>query len=329
MAARFPLPRDANALAAAGGRKNRSRSAAAAAWHELRANRALYILFLPVLVYYVVFRYLPMGGAFLIAFKNYDIYTGIAQSRWAGFKFFRQFFESIYFWRLLKNTMGINLFLLLFSFPAPIVLALLLNEVERKRFKRTVQTISYLPHFISIVVIASMVISLLSPSFGMVNNLLESLGLKRTNFLAEPRYFWTIYTLLDIWQNCGFGAILYLAALAGVDPGLYEAATIDGAGRWRQTWHITIPSISPTIIVLLLMRLGRMLEVGYEAILLLYNPRIYETADVIGTYVYRRGIIEADYSFATAVGLFQSVLGLLLILVANRVSKKYTGEGLW
>ena len=296
---------------------------------RIRNDRALYILFLPVFLYYAVFRYLPMAGAFLIAFKKYDIYTGILESEWVGFRYFIQFFRSIYFWRLLRNTLSINGLILLFSFTAPIVFALLLNEIGGKNFKRSVQTISYLPHFISIVVIASMVVTFLSPTMGIVNNILEGLGMKRINFLADPKYFWGIYTVIDIWQNLGFGAIIYLAALTGIDPGLYEAAMIDGAGRWRQMWRITLPCISPTIIVLFLMRLGRMLDVGYETIILLYNPRIYETADVIGSYVYRRGIIEADYSFATAVGLFQAVLGLVLIIVSNKAAKRFSETSLW
>lgn len=297
-------------------------------WKNIKMQRYLYLMLLPVIIYYIIFRYAPMFGI-VIAFKDYNLFRGIWESPWAGFKYFRQFFESVYFGRLLRNTLVISLYDIIFGFPAPIILALLLNEVSNSTFKRTIQTISYLPHFISTVVIVSMVVNFLSPSTGLINNIIEALGGERIYFLVEPKYFWTIYTTMNIWKGVGWGSIIYIASLAGIDPTLYEAAIIDGAGKWRQTWHITLPSISPTIIILFILRLGNILEVGYESIILMYNPRIYETADVFSTYVYRRGLLDADYSFATAVSLFQSVIGLILIVISNKIIRKYSDTSLW
>lgn len=297
-------------------------------WKSIMRNRYLYLMFLPVFIYYVVFKYIPMFGV-VIAFKDYNLFRGIQESPWVGFRYFMQFFESVYFGRLLRNTLMINLYDIVFGFPAPIILALLLNEVNVKFFKRTIQTISYLPHFISTVIIVSMVVNFLSPSTGLINNIIESLGGHRIFFLSEAKYFWTIFTSMNIWKGIGWGSIIYLASMSGIDPTLYEAAIVDGAGRWRQTWSITLPSISPTIIILFILKIGNLLEVGYESIILMYNPRIYETADVISSYVYRRGLIDADYSFATAVGLFQSLIALVLIFAANKLSQKYSDTSLW
>lgn len=298
-------------------------------WYYIWQDRELYLIFFLPLVYYIVFRYAPIIGGFIIAFKRYMPAIGIIQSKWVGLKYILQFMRSVYFWRLLRNTLGINLIYLAIGFPLPIVFALLLNEIRVKWFKRTVQTISYLPHFISVVIVASMVVTFLSPSFGIVNNILASLGFERVHFLTKPQYFWWIYNAMSIWQTTGFGAIIYLAALSGIDPQLYEAAIVDGANRWQQTWQITLPGISTTVIVMLLLRIGYLLNVGHETIILLYNPTIYETADVINTYVYRRGLLNADYSYATAVGLFQSVFGFILIVVANKVANKISQQGLW
>ncbi len=286
-------------------------------------------MFLPVFVYYVVFRYIPLLGAFIISIKKYQPALGIVGSKWAGLEYFGQFINSVFFWRLIRNTLAINFFQLLLGFTAPIILALLLNEVGSARFKRLVQSVTYLPNFISSVVVVSIVVVFLSPSTGLVNSIISRLGADKVNFLTEPSYFWIIYTLMVIWQTTGYGAIIYLAALTGINPELYEASRIDGAGRWKQLWYITLPGISSTIVILLLMRLGNLLEVGYETIILLYNPSIYSTADVISTYVYRRGILNGDYSFASAVGFFQSVIGLLLIITANKIAKKYSETSLW
>ncbi|WP_019535050.1 ABC transporter permease [Paenibacillus ginsengihumi] len=288
-----------------------------------------YLLFVPPLIYYLIFRYAPVVMALTISFMDYNIYKGILASPWAGLKHFIDFFHSVYFWRVLRNTLVINLLNIVFVFPAPILFALMLNEVRKATIKRTVQTISYLPHFVSTVIVASMAVTFLSPSVGLMNNLLAKLGYERINFLLEPEYFWAIYTGIDLWKTLGWSAILYFAALTGINSELYDAANVDGAGRWKQTLHVTLPGIAPTIIILLLLKIGDMLEVGYELIVLLYNPNTYVTADVIGTYVYRRGILEANFSFASAVGLFQSVAGLVLIIVANRLARKYSETSLW
>lgn len=288
-----------------------------------------YLMFLPPLIYYLIFRYVPVVMAVVISMMDYNIYKGILASEWAGFKHFIDFFNSVYFGRLLRNTLMINLLNLVFVFPAPIIFALLLNEVRNSLIKRTVQTISYLPHFVSTVIVASMAVTFLSPSVGLVNNILVQFGMERTNFLLDPNYFWGIYTFMDLWKTLGWSAILYFATLTGINTELYEAARVDGANRWHQTWNITLPGIAPTIIILFLLKIGHMLEIGYELIVLLYNPNTYLTADVIGTYVYRRGILDANYSFASAVGLFQSIMGLVLIVIANKMARKYSETSLW
>lgn len=298
--------------------------------HEIWRDRVLYFLFLPVMVYYIVFRYAPMYGV-VIAFKNFNVYDGIAGSPWVGWANFTQFFKSVYFTRLLKNTLGINLLDILIGFPAPIFFALMLNEIRNVMFKRTIQTISYLPHFISTVVVVGMVVNFLSLSTGIVNNIIEACGGQRVYFLTEPNYFWGIYTTMNVWKGIGWGAIIYIAALAGIDPTLYEAAIIDGAGRWKQTIHVTLPGISTTIVTMFILKIGHLLEVGYESIILMYNPKLYPAADVFSTYIYRVGLASSDpnYSLATAIGLFQSLIGLVLVVIANRLSKKYSEAALW
>lgn len=295
----------------------------------IKKDLLLYLMFLPVLAYYLIFRYAPIIGAFIISFKNYEPALGLVDSSWAGFEYFRQFLNSVFFWRLIRNTLAINMYLLLFGFTAPIILALMMNEIGADRFKRLVQSVTYLPNFISTVVVVSIVITFLSPSTGFVNNVIANFGAQKINFMSDAKYFWGIYTFMNIWQTTGYGAIIYLAALTGINPELYEAARIDGANRWHQLWNITLPGIAPTITILLLMRIGHLLEVGYESIILLYNPSIYDTADVINTYVYRRGILNGDYSFATAVGIFQSVIGLILVIWANKAARKYSEASLW
>ncbi len=287
---------------------------------QIKKNMWLYVMFAPVLLYYIAFKYLPLAGI-QIAFKDYTIYQTVAESEWIGFKFFEQFFSSVYFWRLLRNTLMINFYDIVFGFPAPIILALLLNEVTSSVFKRTIQTISYLPHFISTVIICSMVVSFLSLNTGMINNLLANFGVERKSYLLESKYFWTIFTAMNIWKGVGWAAIIYISALTGIDPSLYEAAMVDGAGKIKQLIHITIPGILPTIAIMFILRMGNMMDVASEPILLLYNSQTYETADVFSTYIYRRGLLNADYSFATAVGLFQSVIGFILIVSTNKLSK--------
>jgi putative aldouronate transport system permease protein len=288
----------------------------------------LYLLFLPVAVWYVLFCYVPMYGI-VIAFKNYNIFDGISESPWVGFTYFQQFFNSVFFWRLIKNTFLISFYGLIFGFPAPIILALLFNEMKNGPFKKTAQTISYLPHFISTVIIVSMFVEFLSPARGLVNNLIALFGGDRVYFLGEPKYFRTVYTAMNIWRGVGWGTIIYLAALTGINPELYEAAIIDGCGRFRQTIYVTLPCIASTIIIMLIFRVGELLSVGAESIILMYNPSIYETADVISTYVYRRGLVESQYSFGAAVGLFNAIVGLVLIGITNALAKRYSETSLW
>lgn len=276
--------------------------------NSIKKNIPFYVMFIPVLIYFVIFRYVPLLLSLIISLEKYQPAKGIFSSKWVGLEYYKQFINSVFFWRLIRNTLGINFLQLTVGFVAPIILALLLNEVGRMRYKKLVQTVTYLPNFISSVVVVGMVVTFLSPSTGLVNNILAHLGMERINFLTEPSYFWGIYTVMTIWQTAGYSAIIYLASLTGISSELYEAARIDGAGRWAQLFHITLPGLTPTIVLLFLMKIGRVLDVGYETIVLMYNPSIYSTADVIGTYVYRRGILNGEYSFASAVGFFQSVM---------------------
>jgi putative aldouronate transport system permease protein len=294
---------------------------------RVKKNKYLYLLFFLPFCYYIIFHYWPMYGI-IIAFKDYNIVKGIIGSPWVGFEHFKKFLFDPYFWKLVRNTLLINIYGLIWSFPAPIILALLLNEVRNQKFKRFVQSVSYLPHFISTVVVCGMIVNFLSTD-GLINNLLGSFGIKPIQFLMLPEWFRTIYIGSGIWQGVGWGSIIYLAALSAVDEELYEAAIIDGANRWKQLIHITIPSIKPTISVMLIMNLGRLMSIGFEKIILLYTGPTYETADVISTYVYRRGLLGSDFSYATAVSLFQSLVGLILLYSANRVSKSIGETSLW
>lgn len=288
----------------------------------------LYVMLIPVILFYIFFVYRPLWGL-QIAFKDYSVFKGLQGSEWAGLKHFELLFSNGEFPRKIWNTLIINVYGLIIGFPIPILLALLLNEVKHKLFKKTVQTITYLPHFISIVVIAGMVTNFLSPSTGIVNTIIAWLGFEKIYFLIDPKYFRGIFTGMNIWKNAGFGAIVYIAALSGIDQELYEAAKIDGASRLKQTLHVTLPGILPTITIMLILRIGAMLNVGFESIILLYQPATYSTADVISTYVYRLGLEEARYDFATAVGLFNSVVSLVLVSIANFTSKKLSDTSLW
>ncbi|MEK3722697.1 ABC transporter permease subunit [Paenibacillus sp. FSL H8-0034] len=282
---------------------------------------------LPVVLYFALFHYAPMYGA-QIAFKNYVPAKGIFGSEWAGLDNFQQFFNSIYFWRVLKNTVLISLYELVLGFPAPIVLALMLNEVRLAFFKRAVQTVVYIPHFISVVIVAGMAIDFFSLD-GLVNQLLQPLGIGPLKFFMGPDWFRTIFVGSGIWQGVGWGSIIYLAAITSIDPTLYEAAKVDGAGRIKQIFHITIPGIAPTIIILFILNLGHFMSVGADKIILLYNPMMYDTADTISTFVYRKGLLEANYSFSAAVGLFNSVINFMLLLFANKLSRSLTETKLW
>lgn len=295
-------------------------------WRQLAknycSNKMLYWLVLPSVVYIIIFCYIPMGGL-VIAFQDYSLAKGVFGSKWVGLKNFSKFFSSMFFGRTLSNTIVLSLLDLLFSFPAPIILALLLNEVKSNKFKRTIQTMSYMPHFISMVVVASLIMEFTS-SDGIIASIVSSMGGTPRSYISMPQYFRTIFVVSNVWQSVGFGSIIYLGALSGINEELYEAARIDGANRIQQTIHVTIPGIVPTIIIMLIMRSGQILNVNYEKILLLYSAATYETADVIMTYVYRIGIMNQKYGYSTAVGLFNSVVGLIFVMLTNQISKKYT-----
>lgn len=297
-------------------------------WKEVQRDKCLYLLLIPFILWILFFAYKPMIGL-QIAFKDYSIFKGISGSAWVGLEHFKEFITNEYFFRVLKNTFMINLYSLLICFPAPIILAILVNEVTNKKYKKVVQTLTYLPHFISIVVIAGIVTTFLSPSTGLINIILEKFGMDKIYFLTKPEYFRGIYTGMNLWKEAGFGSVVFIAAIAGINGSLYEAAKIDGANKWQQIKNVTIPGIMPTIVVMLIIRIGNMLNVGYEAIILLYQPATYQTADVISTYVYRSGMLDGRYDFATAVGLFNSIIALILVFSANKLSKKVSENSLW
>lgn len=295
---------------------------------DWRKYKGLYFLFIPVLVYYIIFQYGPMAGL-LIAFQNYKPIRGIWGSKWVGLKNFKDFFQSYYFWRVLKNTLRISITNLIFSFPMPIILALLINELRTKHYKKAVQTITYLPHFISIVVIMSMLTELTSRNGAITQFLARWFGFTPTTMLQEQKYFLPLYIISGIWQNIGWNSIIYLSAITGIDAELYEAAKIDGAGKIRQLFSVTIPCLLPTIIIMFILQMGKMFNVGHEKILLMYNPLTYEVADVINTYVYREGLINMNWSYSAAVGMFNSVVSFLLVWGTNKFSKKLSGSSLW
>ncbi len=301
-------------------------------WKTLKKNvvrdRYLLLLVLLPVLYFIIFHYVPMYGL-QIAFKRYSPGRGIWGSPWVGLKWFEQFFGSYFAGRLIRNVLLLNIYSLLWGFPLPILFALLLNEVKNGIFKRVVQTISYMPHFISVVVVVGMVFSFLSVNGGIVNVMLEHLGIEPINFMSEPKWFRTIYIASGVWQSFGWGSIIYLAALSGIDTEQYEAARIDGANRIQQIVHITIPGILPTVIILLILQCGRMMSVGYEKIILMYNTATYEVADVISTYVYRNGILGGEFSFSTAVDLFNNVCNCLLLVTINWISRKVSDISLW
>ncbi|OAS23081.1 ABC transporter permease [Paenibacillus oryzisoli] len=295
---------------------------------KISRSRYLLLLFLPCFIWYVMFKYLPMFGI-IISFKNYNLYKGIWASDWVGFKYYLQFFKNPDFFILMRNTFLLSLYKLIVGFPAPIMLALLLNELTHKLFKRFVQSVSYLPHFISNVVVASMVIMFLSPSSGVVNRMIESLGFHPINFMVKAELFRPIYALSEIWQHVGWETIIYLAALTAIDPMLYEAAEIDGASRWQKMKAVTLPGIMPAIVIILILNVGHVLEVGFEKVYLLSNPATYETADIISTYVYRVGLTQGSFSYASAIDLFTGIISLILILGTNYVSRKFGDTSLW
>ncbi|MGI6183930.1 MAG: ABC transporter permease [Candidatus Fimadaptatus sp.] len=293
-------------------------------------DRYLYLLLLPVVVYFFVFKYAPLYGL-QIAFKDFKMNLGITGSEWVGMKYFNRLFNSAVFFRVFRNTLLLNLYNLLWGFPAPIILALMLNEMRSQSYKRVAQSIVYIPHFFSWVVLAGMVDSVLSPSTGIVNMLYKAItgAEEGIYFLASNRWWRTVFVIVNIWKEVGWGTIIYLAAMSGVDPQLYEAAIIDGATKFQQMYHITLPSIRPTIVILLVLRMGSMMDVGMEPVLLLSNDVVREVSDVFSTYIYRQGIQSTQYSLTTAMGIFQSVISTVLLLSANFASNKLTGEGIW
>ncbi len=290
-------------------------------------NRSLYILVLPVVVFYILFNYKPIYGA-IIAFQDYTPRLGISGSEWVGLANFKRFFSDIYFGRLMRNTLLLSVYDIIFGFPAPIILALLLNEIHNRFFKNVTQTITYLPHFISMIVVCGMLTDF-SLSTGLFNDIIVFFGGERHPLLQDPSLYRMIYILSDIWQQVGWGTIIYLSALSGVDSQLYEAAQIDGANKWKQTLNVTLPGIAPTIITMFILKIGKLMSMGYEKTILLYNPSTYETADIISSYVYRIGLLEQDWSYSTAIGLFNSVINFVLLIVANKLSKKYSETSLW
>lgn len=290
-------------------------------------SRYLYLLFLFPLLYFIIFKYGAMVWL-TIAFKDYNAVQGLWKSEWIGFKHFVTFFQTPDILRLIRNTVLLSVYSLLWSFPMPIFLALMINEVQNKPFKKVVQNISYLPHFFSTVIICGILVNILSTN-GLVNQFLGLFQIDPVNFLTKPQYFRTIYIASGIWQSVGWGSIIYLAALSGVDPGLYESAVIDGAGKLQQMRYISIPSILPIIVIQFLLSLGRIMSVGYEKVLLLYNGSIYETADVISTYVYRRGLESSEFSYATAVSMFESVINIILVWTVNKIAQHLGETSLW
>ncbi len=298
------------------------------AFREFKRSFFLQMLVLPGVVYFILFHYIPMYGV-VIAFQNFRIRSGILGSEWVGLEQFIKFIQNPMFFRLVRNTVLLSVYSLLFGFAPPIILALFLNEPMNRLYRKFVQTVSYLPHFISIVAVVGMLFMLLSPQGGLINNLIYLLGIEPIYFLARREWFRFIYIFSGIWQSIGFSAIIYLAALSGVDTQMYEASIIDGASRVQKMWHISLPSIQPTIVILLIFSIGGMMSVNTEKVLLMQLPLTYEVSDVIGTYVYRRGLIHFEYSYGAAVGFFNSLINIILLIIANALAKRYTETSLW
>lgn len=293
-----------------------------------RRNWDLYLLITPVIIYFIIFKYVPMYGV-QIAFKDFIPKLGFWGSPFVGMKHFIRFFNSYNFMQLLGNTFGVSLYSLAVGFPVPIILALMLNEVRNSRFKKTVQTVTYAPHFLSVVVLVGMITAFLSPSNGIINKLIVLLGGQSIYFMTEPGWFKTLYVLSGVWQNAGWGSIIYMAALAGIDISLYEAAIVDGASKFKRLWHITIPCLMPTAIILLILDVGNIMNVGFEKVFLMQNELNKSASDVISTYVYRVGLLGSDFSFSSAVGLFNSVINFILLVIVNELSKRLKETSIW
>jgi len=297
-------------------------------WSRIKRDYELYLFLLPIVLIYLIFRYYPMYGV-QIAFKDFTPSKGVWGSEWVGFQHFIDFFNSYNFWTIISNTLSLSVFSLIFSFPAPIIIAIMLNQMLSKRYKKFIQTVIYAPHFISVVVLVGMLNVFLSPNSGIINHIITWFGGDPVLFLADEDWFRPLYILSGVWQETGFATIIYLAALAGINPELHEAATVDGASKWKRIWHVELPGILPTIIILLILALGNIMSIGFEKAFLMQNDLNYATSNIIPTYVYELGIQKAQYSFSTAVGLFNSVINIILIVTVNRISKKLTETSLW
>ncbi|WP_413466012.1 ABC transporter permease [Metabacillus litoralis] len=296
-------------------------------YKQMLNNYQLYLFLLPALVYFIVFHYFPMYGV-LIAFKDFVATKGIMGSPWVGFKHFERFFDSFQFWTLIKNTLGLSVFQLIIGFPLPIIFALMMNQIRNEKYKRFVQTVVYAPHFISVVVLAGMIYVFFSNN-GLINHLIMLFGGDTIQFMAKPEWFQPLYIGSGVWQETGWAAIIYLAALAGVSPELHEAAIMDGASKWHRILHVDIPAIMPTAVILLILNVGNIMNIGFEKAYLLQTPLNQPSSEIIPTYVYKLGLQQAQYSFAAAVGLFNSVINLILLVAVNKFAKKLSGQGLW
>ncbi|MGF6990281.1 putative aldouronate transport system permease protein [Lachnospiraceae bacterium PM6-15] len=294
---------------------------------DLKQNWILYLMALPAIIYFIVYCYAPMAGLY-IAFSDFKISGGIFTGEFVGFKHLINFFHSHYFGRLLRNTLVLSLETLAFGFPIPIIFALVLNEIQSKKFKKLAQTVTYMPHFISIVVICGLVVDFFSIN-GLINTIIQAFGVQPIAFLSDPKWFRTVYVGSEVWQNFGWDSVVFIAALTGIDLEQFEAAKLDGASRWKTIWHISLPSILPTIVTMLLMRIGHVMSIGFEKVFNLYSPATYETADIISTFVYRQGILGANFSSAASIGLFNSVINLILVVMMNKISRKLTESSLW
>ena len=295
---------------------------------RFKKMKVLYLFLVPCIAYFVIFKYLPMYGV-VLAFKDYKMSLGVLHSPWVGLENFKHFFESMYFVRIIRNTLVISFLRLILAFPAPIILALIINEISRAKFKKIIQTITYLPHFISWVVLGGIFITLLSPTRGAVNQIIKILGGKPVYFMALNGWFLVVLISSGMWQSVGWGSIIYLSGIAGINPELYEAAQIDGASRIQKMWRITIPGLTPYIVVLFILNLGRIMDAGFDQVFNMYNSQVYEVADIIDTYVYRVGIVDGDFSYSAAVGLFKNLIGLALVIVSNASIKRVSEYSLW
>ncbi|MFC5468530.1 ABC transporter permease [Cohnella suwonensis] len=295
---------------------------------QMKRDRIFLLLLAPVLVYYILFKYVPMFGI-AISFMDYNLFKGVAGSPWVGLKYYKLIIENRDALVIIKNTVLLGGYKLLFGFPAPILLAIMLNELRGTIFKRFVQSVSYLPYFLSTVVVSSIIVMLLSPSTGWLNHAIQRMGFPAINFLQESEWFRTIYVSSEIWQQAGWGSIIFLAAITTIDPQLYEAAKMDGAGRMKQIRHVTLPGIATTVVIMFILQIGQVLEIGFEKVFLLSNAATYDTSDIISTYVYRVGILQGGYSYGTAIDLFMGIIGFLLVYASNKLSRRYGETSLW